>query len=92
MDISSKEFELAYDILTIGMTINALSNVGEIDLEHNREDTSDEALTCFAIKLSNSWDTYVRNQEAMRNDMYCWDWYIEEEIVKKYGKENRHES
>ena len=83
----SKEFSFAYDMLTIGMTINALCNVGDIDLEHNHfEDTSDEALTEFAIELSKNWDSYVKRQEEEGNGMYCWDWYIEEEILKKYGR------
>lgn len=82
----SKEFSLAYDMLTIGMTINALYNVGEIDLEHNHfEDTSDEALTEFAIELSEGWEAYVEKMEE-ENEMYCWDWYIEEAIIKKYGR------
>ena len=85
---NNERFSFAYDILTIGMTINALNNVGEINLDDGIEYghyVNEEDLTDFAIELSEKWDDYAAQKMEAHED-YCWDEYIEEKIIEKYGE------
>lgn len=78
-------FRQAYDILTIAMQIQKLLDSNKIELGWG---DSDEELTDFAISVADGWDNYVKKeQEEHPAKIVFWDFYVEEEIIKKYGRE-----
>ena len=82
---NSPAFTKAYDLVTIGMRLAYLHSAGHIEIDTTTY--GEEELTEFALGLSDGWDAYVDEHEAT-NEMYSWDEYIEEAIIKKYGRYN----
>ena len=82
---NSPAFTKAYDLVTIGMRLAYLSMAGHIEIDTTVY--GEEELTEFALTLSDGWDAYVDEHEA-NEEMYSWDEYIEEAIIKKYGRCN----
>ena len=81
---NSQKFYEAYDLIDIGMRLAYMHDKGLIDIDTTTFGTED--LTEFALKLRADWDEYVQKQEE-EDGQYCWDWYIEDAILNKYGKE-----
>lgn len=81
---NSKEFYNAYDLVTIGMRIAYMDSEGLIDIDTTT--FGEEDITEFALELSKGWDKYVQKKEE-DDTIYSWDWYIEEAILAKYGRE-----
>ena len=78
---STERFQLAHSILTIATAIESLRRDRRIELSWADDD---EALTDFALTLTDSWKDFVKRREE-EGRMWCWDWYIEEKIIEKYG-------
>lgn len=79
MKRNTMKFQRGYEILTIGMRIAYLDDRGFLNLDPSI--VSEEDMTEFAYKLSDGWAAY-----AWENEDANWDDYIEESIIKKYGR------
>lgn len=79
-----EEYSKAYDLVTIGMRIAYMDEMGLLDIDTTTEGEAN--IVRFAMKLSEGFHKYRDTDE-----FGCWDTYIEEAILEKYGKEPEEE-
>lgn len=75
------DFIKAYDLVTIGMRLAYLDMAGHLEIHTTT--SGEEELTEFAIDLSKKWNAFHKKHEDVTRDEY-----IEEAIIKKYGRYN----